>query len=212
VPGRGFAHCVRAVRKLARPATTQVCQELAARVAHLAATMKRGTGLSRSREALARAAVERREASAPAKSGARRDPARAATLGCAERSLNTPFGAPPPFLFGRLLFLAVPQTSDANKAAPRERESVACTYERRLRHVGRRHAPRELTMLRSVAAEGASRVYPEAELQSAVQFHPPQRRRPGYQKFGQEARLAGTRPVVHTGEPLGRRRAVRAGA
>ena len=51
VPGCGLANRVRAVRKLARPATTQVCQELAARVAHVVATMKRGTGLSRSREA-----------------------------------------------------------------------------------------------------------------------------------------------------------------
>jgi hypothetical protein len=52
VPARGFANRVRAVRKLARPATTPVCQELAARGAdHLSATMKRGTGLSQGREA-----------------------------------------------------------------------------------------------------------------------------------------------------------------
>ena len=51
VPECGFANCVRAVRKPARPATTQVCQELAARVADgvtsVGAAMKRGTGLSR---------------------------------------------------------------------------------------------------------------------------------------------------------------------
>ena len=48
MPGRGFANRVRAVRKLARPATTPVCQELAARGAdRLSATMKRETGLSR---------------------------------------------------------------------------------------------------------------------------------------------------------------------
>src|SRR5580658_4948533 len=73
VPGRGFANCVRAVRKLARPATSPVCQELAARGAdRLSATMKRGTGPSQGREVLARAAVERREASA-SDEGARRD-------------------------------------------------------------------------------------------------------------------------------------------
>ena len=47
----GFVTLFRAVRKLARPATTQVCQELAARVADgvtsVGAAMKRGTGLSR---------------------------------------------------------------------------------------------------------------------------------------------------------------------
>ena len=75
MPGRGFANCVRAVRKLARPATSPVCQELAARGAdRLSATMKRGTGLSLGlSRPLARAAVERREASASPKRGARRE-------------------------------------------------------------------------------------------------------------------------------------------
>jgi hypothetical protein len=48
VPACGFADCTWAVRKLARPATTPVYQELVARGAdRLSATMKRGTGLSR---------------------------------------------------------------------------------------------------------------------------------------------------------------------
>ena len=47
-----FRKPARAVRKLARPATTPVCQELAARGAdRLSATMKRGTGPSRGRKA-----------------------------------------------------------------------------------------------------------------------------------------------------------------
>jgi hypothetical protein len=47
VPARGFAHRALAVRKLARPATTPVYQELVARGAdRLSATMTRGTGLS----------------------------------------------------------------------------------------------------------------------------------------------------------------------
>jgi hypothetical protein len=60
--------------------------------------MKRGTGLSLGREALARTAVERRKASASAKSGARRDPARAATpdawsgLSMRLSALRLPFG------------------------------------------------------------------------------------------------------------------------
>jgi hypothetical protein len=48
VPACGFADRTWAVRKLARPATTPVYQELVARGAdRLSATMKRGTGLSR---------------------------------------------------------------------------------------------------------------------------------------------------------------------
>ncbi len=71
-PRAVFANRVWAVRKLARPATTPVCQELAARGAdRLSATMKRGTGLSQGRKVLARAAVERRKASASLKKGTR---------------------------------------------------------------------------------------------------------------------------------------------
>ena len=76
------------------------CQELAARGAdRLSATMKRGTGLSHSREALVRTAVERREASASPKRSARRDSATQAALRLCATAVSTyaSFGAPPPF-------------------------------------------------------------------------------------------------------------------
>jgi hypothetical protein len=119
VPGRGFANCVRAVRKLARPATTPVCQELAARGAdRLSATMKRGTGLSQGREVLARAAVERREASASPKRGARREERKTSGNACwrARGIYPAPFGAPPPlYLLGRSFFLPCHKTRTRTK-------------------------------------------------------------------------------------------------
>ena len=65
--------------------------------------MKRGIGLSQGRKALARTAVERREASASAKSGARREPAQRQRLDCAERSLSTRLSALAPFLGSMIL-------------------------------------------------------------------------------------------------------------
>ena len=102
VPGRGFADCVRAVRKLARPTTTQVCQELAARVADgvtsVGAAMKRGTGLSQGREVSgeSRGRAPEGERVSPKERAPRPRPA--ATLGLRGAvSQYAPFGAPPPF-------------------------------------------------------------------------------------------------------------------
>jgi hypothetical protein len=68
VPGRGFADCVRAVRKPARPAPTPVCEELAARVADGVTSWRCHEARDRTEpwaeRSLARAAVERRKASA----------------------------------------------------------------------------------------------------------------------------------------------------
>jgi hypothetical protein len=116
VPACGFADCTRAVRKLARPATTPVCQELAARGAdRLSATMKRGTGLSRGREVFgecrdgapkgerARTADDRGNANRPW-----RAPHRSAGSDALIRSAGAevdyaPLGAPPPFIIWRQL-------------------------------------------------------------------------------------------------------------
>ena len=104
VPACGLANRVRAVRKLARPALSPVCQELAARGAErFSATMKRGTGLSqRLSRPLARAAVERRKASASPK-GARaaRNANRRQRLARQRGNLPAPFGASPPLFLGR---------------------------------------------------------------------------------------------------------------
>ena len=110
-----------AVRKLARPAPSPVCQELAARGAdRLSATMKRGTGLSlRLSRPLARAAVERREASALPKRGARReDPQGKACIslpGGARGIYPAPFGAPPPFFWRRPFVNKLGKPRGANK-------------------------------------------------------------------------------------------------
>ena len=88
---------------------------------------------------LARAAVERRKASASAKSGARREPARAATLGWRGAVPQyAPFGAPPPLMCLEALFIVV-QIARAQKKcrengkmcplplpAGRESETIAC--------------------------------------------------------------------------------------
>ena len=125
MPARGLANRVRAVRKLARPASSPVCQELAARGAdRLSATMKRGTGLNQGREVLARAAVERRKASASPTRGARRDETHAGGNAClrARGHYPAPFGAPPPLsLFGRPFVRCLTKLG-RRQNAPRERD------------------------------------------------------------------------------------------
>src|SRR5579863_4228000 len=89
--------------------------------------MKRGTGLSQRRKVLVRTAVERRKASASAKSGARRDQAQPRRRSaCALRGLDyAPFGAPPPLLGG-------PFREIVNK--PRRREQKAQRENDETRH------------------------------------------------------------------------------
>jgi hypothetical protein len=115
VPGRGFANCVRAVRKLARPATMPVCQELAARGADLlSATMKRGTGLSQGRKVSARAAVERRKASAFPKGARAANPHGGYARMRGAVSKVALFGAPPPS-WGTVSCSWLGKTRGANK-------------------------------------------------------------------------------------------------
>ena len=133
---------------------TQVCRELAARVADgvasVGAAMKRGTGLSQASklgESRGRAPEGERAPSLtlPRKrgrekeEGARREPARAATLGWRGAvSQYAPFGAPPPLMCLEALVRAV-QIARASKTrrengkvcplplpAGRERETFAC--------------------------------------------------------------------------------------
>ncbi len=114
-----------------------VCQELAARVADgvtsVGAAMKRGTGLSQRREVLARAAVERRKASASAQSGARRDCAIQAALRLCATAVSTPapFGAPPPLICLEAPFRTVPYSSGAGSR--RENDEVCVVASQRTR-------------------------------------------------------------------------------
>src|SRR5580692_221759 len=100
--------------------------------------MKRGTGLSpRLSRPLARAAVERREASASPKGGARREDTQGKAFislpGGACGIYPAPFGAPPPFYWLGRPFLAVQQSSGANENAPRERVRLRCLKSESLR-------------------------------------------------------------------------------
>ena len=115
---------------------TQVCRELAAQVADevasVGAAMKRGTGLSQASklgESRGRAPEGERAPSLtlPRKrgrekeEGARREPARAATLGWRGAvSQYAPFGAPPPLMCLEALVRAV-QIARAQKRAARTR-------------------------------------------------------------------------------------------
>jgi hypothetical protein len=127
VPACDFADRTWAVRKLDRPATTPVCQELAARGAdRLSATMKRETGLSRGlkpRRVPRRSAERRARPQADARGNADR-PWRAphwlAGSDALIRSAGAdttfaPLGAPPPyFIWGSFRAVAW-HSSDANK-------------------------------------------------------------------------------------------------
>ena len=109
-----------------------VCQELAARGAdRLSATMKRGTGLSLGlSRPLARAAVERREASALPKRGARREDAQGKAFislpGGTRGIYPAPFGAPPPFYLRRPFVKNLAMLGARTKSAARERDCLAC--------------------------------------------------------------------------------------
>src|SRR5579863_8057422 len=87
--------------------------------------MKRGTGLSQGREALARAAVERREASASAKSGARRDLAQRQRCDCAERPLTTRLSALRLPLWGGPFREILAKLGAPTKSAARDRWSLS---------------------------------------------------------------------------------------
>ncbi len=143
VPARGLVTRSRAASATDRPALRPACEELTAlapgRVLPFAPgdSRKRGPKLSQEVKALASAAAERREASAPeARCGgnvatAWRAPrpkrAQAVTSGRVARLVmrKAPVGAPPPFIFWRQSFRAVAWQSSGAKNAPRE---WGCSY------------------------------------------------------------------------------------
>jgi len=109
-------------------------QELAARGAdRLSATMKRETGLSQGREALARAAVERREVSVlPKRSTRREETQEQARMPVGGPAVSTPcaFRRSASPLFGGQAFVPFVNSLDQNsgrqqKGAARERECFA---------------------------------------------------------------------------------------
>ena len=86
--------------------------------------MKRGTGLSQGRKVLARAAVERRKASASAKSGARHEPAQRQRCDSAEWSLTTRLSALRLPLGEARFVKPLAKLGAQTKSAARERECL----------------------------------------------------------------------------------------
>ena len=87
--------------------------------------MKRGTGLSQGRKVLARAAVERRKASASAKSGARHEPAQRQRCDSAEWSLTTRLSALRLPLGEARFVKPLAKLGAQTKSAARERECLS---------------------------------------------------------------------------------------
>ena len=148
MPAQGFANRARAVRKLARPALSPVCQELAARGAErFSATMKRGTGLSQMPQGLWR--EPQRSAERRARLSARRAPRSRGGAPCQGAAVpdagegcdalwvsarirwGASVGAPPPFTFGRQSFVLCNKTRARIKTAPRERDCFVSGARRR---------------------------------------------------------------------------------